>query len=434
MAIPELPPDGAALAAAREALDCALCFRLFHEPLALACGHAFCRGCLRRALELTPACPLCRVPCYADCGEAPRNFALEAVARALFPREAAERREESAGDEEELSNQRLPLFCVAGTTHRLMPGMPLELYVFEPRYLRLVQRVLESGCLFGVVAGPGDALGAAVRLERCRRLPNGNAHVECVVRTRFRAVGAPEDEDGGLGLQCAQVRFFADATGADAQQSAPLSDAALDALAPEAARLSPRTRAALLRPRNAGGGALSEEQACSVLRDALVDFIARLGAALPRRLLDRLHSRYGQLPGAGAGVGASPERVSFVGAALFALSAEDRAAAYETTSSLRRLVICRATLERIFDGDRGASGSGDEDARDEGVGGLAPLAGLEARPDEVLDMLSGQGAGGLGAQWAAWLARSPAVQSLLVLLVALASIAVASRIPAPGYY
>jgi Lon protease-like protein len=51
--------------------------------------------------------------------------------------------------------------------------MPVELYVFEPRYLQLMQRCMEDSCMFGISPSIDERLGAAVRLDKVRRLPNG---------------------------------------------------------------------------------------------------------------------------------------------------------------------------------------------------------------------------------------------------------------------
>jgi hypothetical protein len=51
--------------ALRAELDCCLCCALLHQPVALPCGHALCRGCVCRTLDQAsparaPQCPLCR--------------------------------------------------------------------------------------------------------------------------------------------------------------------------------------------------------------------------------------------------------------------------------------------------------------------------------------------------------------------------------------
>lgn len=41
--------------------ECALCMRLFFEPVTTPCGHMFCLKCLERCLDHAPHCPLCRI-------------------------------------------------------------------------------------------------------------------------------------------------------------------------------------------------------------------------------------------------------------------------------------------------------------------------------------------------------------------------------------
>ena len=424
MAEPPASVPASALEAVEAELSCALCMRLFHEPVALACGHTLDRACLRRTLALNAQCPMCRAPCFVQPDDAARNLALEAVAEALFPAATAARRAEHAREEEEVASQRIGFFLVPGTALRLLPGMPVELVVFEPRYLLLINRCLEANAMFAVTAQPDERLGAAVRIDAARRLGNGRLHVSGVVRTRFRCLEAPAVEAGTQGLFYAQVRFFeaeAPPPGGAAAAAAPLDDAALEAAAPEAARLSRRSRAALLRPR--GERALSESQACALLRDALADLAVRACASLPHHLLQRLHARYGQLPPATG----SPEKWSHFLCALVLLRPEDRAACFEATRTLRRLVLLYSALERSLREARGAAAGGgagvaeagdDADADDEG---LRPLTALATDPERLLDMLGGEdggngGGGGWPAALALLLARSPALRSFLVLV------------------
>lgn len=40
--------------------ECSICFCTYEEPLTLGCGHVFCDGCIRQAVEHRAKCPLCR--------------------------------------------------------------------------------------------------------------------------------------------------------------------------------------------------------------------------------------------------------------------------------------------------------------------------------------------------------------------------------------
>ncbi|KAM9722900.1 tripartite motif containing 35-28 [Menidia menidia] len=43
-------------------LTCPVCQCIFQDPVLLPCSHSFCRECLRRSLEVSRRCPVCREP------------------------------------------------------------------------------------------------------------------------------------------------------------------------------------------------------------------------------------------------------------------------------------------------------------------------------------------------------------------------------------
>lgn len=45
-----------------ETLLCPVCRTPFHSPITTPCGHTFCAGCINRALEMQPSCPIDRQP------------------------------------------------------------------------------------------------------------------------------------------------------------------------------------------------------------------------------------------------------------------------------------------------------------------------------------------------------------------------------------
>jgi hypothetical protein len=320
-------------------LECSLCMRLFYEPIAINCGHTFCKVCLRRSLALTPNCPLCRASCFIDTSSSTRNLALESIIRTLFPGEYTLRREEHIRDEEEINSQRLSFFFLSNTLHRLLPGMPVELYVFEPRYLQLMQRCMEDSCMFGISPSIDERLGAAVRLDKVRRLPNGNMYISGIVRFRFQTISALEIEPGSLGLYSAQVRYIEDEEEVT-DQNIIFDLTRLLSKVPEAIHLSIRSQKALLV--NAGiNGTQTETKACSLLRDELTTFFTQILASLSPTILERFHNRYGQLP-----TGGNISRFSLYICAILYMSREERLTCFQTTCTLRRLVICYIALER----------------------------------------------------------------------------------------
>ncbi|KAI1306533.1 hypothetical protein EDD11_004721 [Mortierella claussenii] len=47
---------------ARQHLRCSICMEVMNVPTMVRCGHAFCRHCILRALDVTRICPMCRYP------------------------------------------------------------------------------------------------------------------------------------------------------------------------------------------------------------------------------------------------------------------------------------------------------------------------------------------------------------------------------------
>ncbi|KAF4673970.1 hypothetical protein FOL47_009888 [Perkinsus chesapeaki] len=43
--------------------ECPICLRLLVEPVTTACGHTFCKYCIRKSMDHRQLCPTCRAPC-----------------------------------------------------------------------------------------------------------------------------------------------------------------------------------------------------------------------------------------------------------------------------------------------------------------------------------------------------------------------------------
>lgn len=90
----------------------------------------------------------------------------------------------------------------------LYPGIPLQLQVFEPRYLDMVTRQLKKGEGFGVVAiragrevgAPADVfpLGVKVKLTDWRQQANGLLGITVEGEERFRILETETQADGLL--------------------------------------------------------------------------------------------------------------------------------------------------------------------------------------------------------------------------------------------
>lgn len=88
--------------------------------------------------------------------------------------------------------QRLPIFPLSTV---LYPGLSIPLQVFEPRYLLMVQRCLETGSPFGVVLSETDseteddvaicAVGTTARITRFENISEGLYVIEVEGETRF---------------------------------------------------------------------------------------------------------------------------------------------------------------------------------------------------------------------------------------------------------
>lgn len=390
----------ASISGLRDDFDCPLCLKIFYQPISLHCGHTFCRGCIKRSLNLQPHCPVCRTSTYLDPAHVSPNYLITDLIAKCYPDEAKQRAIDHVAEEEELNSQRLGLFYLPNTEHRLFPGMPIELLVYESRYLLLMQRCLDNASLFGIQPGPDVQTGAAIKIDSARRLHNGRLIITAKVTKRYRVLGGVETEDGTYGLQYAGVQFFEDdpippttiaaAAGTtaaqhpdgdrhdndDADGNHPAANAGwrggrrlvdgvrvddagsgngnsnsngiaaaragtLAAMAetyPELDQLSPRSQAALRR--------LTESQAAAQLRDVLSEAVTRMTSSLAPHAVRAFHARYGQPP-TSSGPGSAADRWSMHIAAVAALGADDRRLAFETTKPLRRLIICYKALEAI---------------------------------------------------------------------------------------
>jgi Lon protease-like protein len=98
----------------------------------------------------------------------------------------------------------LPLFPLGSL---VFPGGPLPLRIFEPRYVNLVKRCMQTDSGFGVVllfrgneAGTAEAttagIGTEVRIIDFDRLPDGLLGITCRGQQRFRILRAWREADG----------------------------------------------------------------------------------------------------------------------------------------------------------------------------------------------------------------------------------------------
>ncbi|ORZ30198.1 PUA-like domain-containing protein, partial [Catenaria anguillulae PL171] len=167
-------------------LECQLCYQLLHDPVTLyPCGHTACRACILRTLDHAPRCFLCRTPLESSSyltyhAHAP-NRTLQKFVWHNFPRESWVRAQVLALEARDLLSQ-VPIFICSLT----LPGAPVHLHVFEPRYRLMMRRVTAPGAprLFGMCMPdprglPGPAqYGSMLKVDSLQWLPDGRCLVQ----------------------------------------------------------------------------------------------------------------------------------------------------------------------------------------------------------------------------------------------------------------
>ena len=90
----------------------------------------------------------------------------------------------------------LPLFPLEVV---LLPGLPLPLHIFEPRYRRMIGEVMDRDGEFGVLLsrnGKVEALGCSAHVERIsRKHPDGRFDIDAVGVRRFRTLQLDESDE-----------------------------------------------------------------------------------------------------------------------------------------------------------------------------------------------------------------------------------------------
>ncbi|KAJ0055350.1 hypothetical protein NL108_016080, partial [Boleophthalmus pectinirostris] len=92
-----------------EDLTCSICLMLFTDPVTLLCGHAFCRGCIRDCLDLSPTCPHCRAPVDTRGLHLLNSHVLKNLTEKT--REATKRKREDGQDKQASSRGTGPWTC-----------------------------------------------------------------------------------------------------------------------------------------------------------------------------------------------------------------------------------------------------------------------------------------------------------------------------------
>lgn len=90
----------------------------------------------------------------------------------------------------------LPLFPLPDVV--LFPGTPLPLHIFEPRYKQMINTVMESDKLFGVLlydphTSQAAAVGSSAEILECEKLGDGRMNILTEGRKRFKVLRTIED-------------------------------------------------------------------------------------------------------------------------------------------------------------------------------------------------------------------------------------------------
>eukprot|EP00040_Diaphanoeca_grandis_P013194 m.66765 g.66765 ORF g.66765 m.66765 type:complete len:385 (-) comp23723_c0_seq2:90-1244(-) len=145
--------------------ECGLCLNLLYRPVTTVCGHSFCKSCLLQSVSHHSNCPICRsvLPLYSSEATTAVNVLLEKVLRQRFPEEYRARQDEVAQEQESgtetAQSPRGPSspgqgslavlpFCVLDS---ILPRQKMTLHVFEPRYILMIERCLQTSRRFGMV-------------------------------------------------------------------------------------------------------------------------------------------------------------------------------------------------------------------------------------------------------------------------------------------
>jgi hypothetical protein len=152
---------------------------------------------------------MCRSPFFAPLAQLARNFALASIIEQRFP-VAYKRRLAEAVEDGEIAPAsgllQLPVAFISNSTptsgtgllehgaeNVFPPCLAVDLQLFEPRYLSMVDRVMASmACKFAVQPRKESAMGAILRLETATRLADGRVRVKAYVESRYRVASRGE--------------------------------------------------------------------------------------------------------------------------------------------------------------------------------------------------------------------------------------------------
>uniref|UniRef100_A0A8C1RXH3 LON peptidase N-terminal domain and ring finger 1, like n=1 Tax=Cyprinus carpio TaxID=7962 RepID=A0A8C1RXH3_CYPCA len=173
--------------------ECALCMRLFYQPVTTPCGHTFCKNCLERCLDHNPQCPLCKESLkeYLAFRKYTITQVLDNIIKQYLSKENLERLKLHTEETKELSDltKNVPIFVCT----MAYPTVPCPLHVFEPRYRLMIRRCMETGTRqFGMcISDPQKGFvdyGCMLQIRSVHFLPDGRSVVDTIGGKRFRVL------------------------------------------------------------------------------------------------------------------------------------------------------------------------------------------------------------------------------------------------------
>lgn len=174
--------------------ECTLCCRLMWQPVTTPCGHSFCRTCLDRCMDHTPACPLCKTSLEEYLAERRQCLTefLDYAMSTYLPEEYVERSRLHDDEMKMLaSSENIPIFICT----MAYPTVRCPLHVFEPRYRLMIRRCMESGSRqFGMCSYVQDQphgfaeFGTMLEVRDVEFFTDGRSVVDTVGGRRFRVL------------------------------------------------------------------------------------------------------------------------------------------------------------------------------------------------------------------------------------------------------
>jgi hypothetical protein len=105
-------------------LTCAICFRIFYDPITSLCNHTFCRGCLKKYFKKSnQSCPLCRLELHDwNIAEHPTNAEIKGKLKSEANIELYKQRKKEEQEEKLVEENTLHIKISIGNLHQSIPS------------------------------------------------------------------------------------------------------------------------------------------------------------------------------------------------------------------------------------------------------------------------------------------------------------------------